>query len=119
MPNQCRHTTISIRYRVLSISITLWAAEANKIVQQDKITINALTPFWDSELGVEIEDNYSVYMNVKHCKNESHTYFLDKMREQLNKRMERNDKREKAKRYCIDKRREYSKLTPFFINFAN
>lgn len=100
---------------MLSISITLWAAEANKIVQQGKVTINALTPFWSSELGVEIEDNYSAYLDVKHCKNESRTYFLDKMREQLNKRMERNDEREQAKKYCIDKRGNIQNLSRFLL----
>lgn len=35
---------------------------------------------------------------MKHRKNESRTYFLDKMREWLNLRLQRNDEKERERR---------------------
>lgn len=35
---------------------------------------------------------------MKRRKNESRTYFLDKMQEQLNKRMDRDDEKEKRRK---------------------
>ena len=45
-----------------------------------------------SELfGVEIKNCYNVYMNMKRRKDDSRTYFLDELREKLNKRMVESD----------------------------
>lgn len=48
--------------------------------------------------NVEIKDCYSTYVDMKRRKNESRTYFLDKMRERLNSRMQRDDEKEKMRR---------------------
>ena len=37
--------------------------------------------------GVEIKNCYNVYMNIKHRKDDSRTYFFDELREKINKRM--------------------------------
>lgn len=41
--------------------------------------------------GVEIKNCYNVYMNIKHRKDDSRTYFLDELREKINKRMVGSD----------------------------
>ena len=41
--------------------------------------------------GVEIKSCYNVYMKIKHHKDNSRTYFLDELREKINKRMVRSD----------------------------
>ena len=42
-------------------------------------------------LDVEIKNCYNVYMNMKRRKDDSRTYFLDELREKLNKRMMESD----------------------------
>ena len=44
---------------------------------------------------------------MKRRKNESRTYFLDKMRERLNLRMQRDDAKENADDKSVNKRKEY------------
>ena len=41
--------------------------------------------------GVEIKNCYNVYMNIKHRKDDSRTYFFDELREKINKRMVGSD----------------------------
>ena len=41
--------------------------------------------------GVEIKNCYNIYMNIKCRKNDSRTYFLDELREKLNKRLIESD----------------------------
>lgn len=40
----------------------------------------------------------NAYVEMKHRKNESRTYFLDKKRERLNLRMQRDDEKERERR---------------------
>lgn len=62
--------------------------------------IRELATFFGSLLGVEIKDRhcYDAYLDMKRRKNESRTYFLDKLRERLNLRMQRDDAREQQRR---------------------
>ena len=41
--------------------------------------------------GVEIKNCYNVYMNIKHRKDDSRTYFFDELREKINKLMVGSD----------------------------
>lgn len=69
-------------------------------INDGEASINELTGYLGKLLGVEIKDIlcYNTYANIKHRKNESRTYFLDKMRERLNLRMQRDDAKEQARR---------------------
>lgn len=62
--------------------------------------IKELAAFFGSHLGLEIKDRhcYDAYLDIKRRKNESRTYFLDKLRERLNLRMQRDDAREQQRR---------------------
>lgn len=69
-------------------------------INDGEASINELTGYLGKLLGVEIKDIlcYNTYANIKHRKNESCTYFLDKMRERLNLRMQRDDAKEQARK---------------------
>ena len=48
--------------------------------------------------GVESKDCYRFYIDIKRRKNESRTYFLDKMQEKLNEKMPRDEEMERMRR---------------------
>ena len=48
--------------------------------------------------GVESKDCYRFYTDIKRRKNESRTYFLDRMQEKLNERMLRDDELDRMRR---------------------
>lgn len=62
--------------------------------------IKELAAFFGSLLGLEIKDRhcYDAYLDMKRRKNESRTYFLDKLSERLNLRMQRDDEKERERR---------------------
>lgn len=60
--------------------------------------IHELAAFMGTLFGVEVRDCYSAYTDMKRRKNESRTYFLDKMRERLNKRMQQDDEKERKRK---------------------
>lgn len=62
--------------------------------------IKELASFFSQIFDMEIKGRtcYDTYLDIKRRKNDSRTYFLDKMREQLNLRMQRDDEKER-KRY--------------------
>lgn len=60
--------------------------------------IHELAAFMGTLFGVDVRDCYSAYTDMKRRKNESRTYFLDKMREKLNKRMQQDDEKEQKRR---------------------
>lgn len=62
-------------------------------INNGEMPITELASFISSQFGVEIKDCYSAYVDMKRRKNNSRTYYLDKMRERLNRRMELDDER--------------------------
>lgn len=67
-------------------------------INNGDIPIGELASFFYDLLGVEAKECYRFYTDIKHRKNESRTYFLDKMQERLNERMRRDDEREMQRR---------------------
>lgn len=67
-------------------------------IKNGEAPINELASFAGTLFGVDIRDCYGGYTDIKKRKNESRTYFLDKMRERLNKRMHQDDEREKKRK---------------------
>ena len=47
---------------------------------------------------MDIRDCYSAYIDMKHRKKESRTYFLDKMWDRLNKRMQQDEEKEQRRK---------------------
>ena len=60
--------------------------------------ITELVAFIGTLFNIDVKDCYSAYTDMKRRKNDSRTYFLDKMRERLNKRMEQDDEKEQKRK---------------------
>lgn len=69
-------------------------------INDGETAINELTDYFGKLFGMEIKDIlcYNTYTNIKHRKSESRTYFLDKMRERLNRRMLRDEEKDRNRR---------------------
>jgi hypothetical protein len=67
-------------------------------IHNGETPITELASFISSQFGIEIKDCYSAYVDMKRRKNDSRTYYLDKMRERLNRRMQLDDEREQARK---------------------
>ena len=65
-------------------------------VNDGEIAINELVSLFGRIFGMEIKEShfYNAYADMKRRQNESRTYFLDKLSERLNRRMERDDENE-------------------------
>jgi hypothetical protein len=62
------------------------------------VPIQELVAFVATSFGIEVKDCYSAYTDMKRRKSGSRTYYLDKMRERLNGRMEQDDERERGRK---------------------
>lgn len=62
--------------------------------------MNELAAFFGKIFGIKLDARYlyDAYTDIKHRKNDSRAYFLDKIREQLNLRMQRDDEKERERR---------------------
>ncbi|MCE8179234.1 MULTISPECIES: RteC domain-containing protein [Bacteroidales] len=69
----------------------LYALDTYGCINDGEIGIEELADAFSEILGVEIKNCYNVYMNMKHRKDDSRTYFLDELREKMNKRMVESD----------------------------
>lgn len=67
-------------------------------INNGDIPLGELAAFFYTLLGVESKECYRFYTDIKHRKNESRTYFIDKMQERLNERMRRDDEKEVQRR---------------------
>lgn len=67
-------------------------------IHNGETPITELASFISSQFGIEIRDCYSAYVDMKRRKNDSRTYYLDKMRERLNRRMHLDDEREQTRK---------------------
>lgn len=67
-------------------------------VNNGAISIHELATDLSGFYGIEVKDCYSAYTDMKRRKGVSRTYFLDKMRERLNIRMDNDDEQEKLRR---------------------
>lgn len=78
----------------------IYALDEMGCINDGQNDIKELTAFFGSQLGMEIKDShcYNAYTDMKRRKSESRTYFLDRMRERLNLRMQRDDTKERARR---------------------
>ena len=76
----------------------VYALDEMKSINNGEAPIHELAAFVGTLLGVDIRDCYSAYTDMKRRKNESRTYFLDKMQERLNKRMDRDDEKEQKRK---------------------
>lgn len=76
----------------------IYAFDELKCINNGESPITELAMFFGTLLGIDLRDCYGSYVYIKKRKNESRTYFLDKMSKELNKRMERDDEKERKRR---------------------
>ena len=69
----------------------LYALDTCNCINGGEIGIEELADAFSEIFGVEIKNCYNVYMNMKRRKDDSRTYFLDELREKLNRRMKESD----------------------------
>ena len=67
-------------------------------INNGNMPLKQLAPLLYKIFGVESKDCYRFYIDIKRRKNESRTYFLDRMQEKLNERMLRDEEMERMRR---------------------
>lgn len=67
-------------------------------INNGNIQLNELAPVLYTFFGVNSKDCYRFYTDIKRRKNDSRTYFLDKMQVKLNEKMRRDDELECMRR---------------------
>ena len=67
-------------------------------INNGNIQLNELAPVLYSFFGVNSKDCYRFYTDIKRRKNNSRTYFIDKMQVKLNEKMRRDDELERMRR---------------------
>lgn len=81
-----------------AIELIVYGLSETGSINNGETPIHELAAFVGTLLNIDIRDCYSTYTDMKRRKNESRTYFLDKMRERLNKRMEQDDEKERKRK---------------------
>lgn len=76
----------------------IYALDSMKCINNGEVPIMELATFLGTLFGVDLRECYGTYTDIKRRKNESRTYFLDKMGKELNKRMERDDDKERKRK---------------------
>lgn len=76
----------------------VYGLDEMKSINNGETPIHELAAFVGMLLDIDIRDCYSTYTDMKRRKNESRTYFLDKMRDRLNRRMQQDDEKERLRR---------------------
>lgn len=69
----------------------LYALDTCDCINNGEIGVEELADALSEIFGVEMKNCYNVYMNMKRRKDDSRTYFLDELREKLNRRMVESD----------------------------
>ena len=67
-------------------------------INDGEIQVGKRAAFFYSLFNVEAKDCYRIYSDIKLRKNDSRTYFLDKMQEKLNRRMDMDEEKERMRR---------------------
>ena len=67
-------------------------------INNGNMPLKQLAPLLYKIFGVDSKDCYRFYTDIKRRKNESRTYFLDRMQEKLNERMLRDEELERLRK---------------------
>lgn len=67
-------------------------------INDGETPLKDVAAYFYNMLGVNVKECYHIYADMKMRKNESRTYFLDKMQERVNRRMEMDEERERMRR---------------------
>ena len=85
---------------VVEIVELIYALHEMKRIDDGEIVMNELAGFFGELFGIRLDARnlYDAYTDIKRRKGDSRTYFLDKLRERLNLRMQRDDEKEQEQR---------------------
>lgn len=85
---------------VVELVELIYALHEMKRIDDGETTMNELAGFFGKLFGIRLDERslYDAYADIKRRKSESRTYFLDKLRERLNLRMQRGDEKERERR---------------------
>ena len=85
---------------VVEIVELIYALHEIKRIDNGEIAMNELAGFFGELFSIRLDARslYDAYTDIKRRKGESRTYFLDKLRERLNLRMQRDDEKERERR---------------------
>lgn len=77
----------------------IYALHEMKRIDEGETAMNELAGFFSEIFGIRLDARslYDAYADIKRRKGESRTYFLDKMCERLNLRMQRDDEKERER----------------------
>ena len=102
LPGNSKTITSADGYRWTGSGVELvefiYGLKEMRSINNGETPITELASFICSQFGTEIKDCYSAYIDIKRRKNDSRTYYLDKMRERLNLRMQLDDERENGRK---------------------
>ena len=85
---------------VVEIVELIYALHEMERIDDGEIAMNELAGFFGELFGIRLDARnlYDAYTDIKRRKGDSRTYFLDKLRERLNLRMQRDDEKEQEQR---------------------
>ena len=85
---------------VVEIVELIYALHEMKRIDDGEIAMNELAGFFGELFGIRLDARnlYDAYTDIKRRKGDSRTYFLDKLRERLNLRMQCDDEKEQERR---------------------
>ena len=85
---------------VVELVELIYALHEMKRIDNGEIAMNELAGFFGQLFGIRLDARnlYDAYTDIKRRKGDSRTYFLDKLRERLNLRMQRDDEKERERR---------------------
>lgn len=102
--NGCQAESPATRMRwtgtLVELVELIYGLQEMRCIDDGNAPINELFALFGRLFGIEIKEShcYNAYADIKRRKNDSRTYFLDKMRERLNLRMQRDDEKERERR---------------------
>ncbi len=93
-------TNPSIRWTGTSVELVelLYAFNELHCFNEGEVTLKVLASHLSSVFGVNIQDCYRTYTDIRNRKNESRTYFLDKLQSKLNEKLRKDDLAEMERR---------------------
>lgn len=83
---------------VVQLAELIYALDEVKCINNGNTAINDLSTLFGTLFNMDLRESYGTYTDMKKRKNDSRTYFLDEMQQKLNKRMERDDEKERNRR---------------------
>ena len=94
-----KHIAVALMYAEIELQFHQVQDDSEMgCINNGNIQLNELAPMLYTFFGVNSKDCYRFYTDIKRRKNDSRTYFLDKMQMKLNEKMRRDDELERMRR---------------------